>query len=65
MSRVESFNYEASIPWACQCKSTVFKDGVNCVRSSAGTLDGWDKLSEGSHDIGLFNLNWVGVSEFY
>ena len=62
--RLESFNYEASIPWRASVKVQFSKDGVNWY-SSAGTLDGWDKLSEGSHDIDLSNLNWVGVSEFY
>ena len=62
--RVESFSYEASIPWRASVKVQFSKDGVNWY-SSAGTLDGWDKLSEGSHDIDLSNLDWVGVSEFY
>jgi len=62
---IDSFGYNvSSIPAGTSLKVQFSKDSTNWY-NSAGTLGGWDTLSQGTHSIGLSGLGWSGPNFYY
>ncbi len=62
---IDSFYYYASsIPSGTALKVQFSQDNSNWY-NSAGTLDGWDTLSQGTGSIDLSGLGWSGANFYY
>jgi hypothetical protein len=62
---IDSFGYNASaIPSGTSLKVQFSQDNTNWY-NSAGTLDGWDTLSQGTQSIDLSGLGWSGPNFYY
>lgn len=62
---IDSFDYNASsIPSGTALKVQFSQDNINWYNSS-GTLNGYDTLSQGSHNIDLSGLSWSGPNFYY
>ena len=62
---INSFSYNASaIPSGTGLKVQFSQDNTNWY-NSAGTLGGWDTLSQGAHSIDLSGLGWSGANFYY
>ena len=62
---IDSFDYNASaIPSGTGLKVQFSQDNTNWY-NSAGTLDGWDTLSQGTNNIDLSGLSWSGPNFYY
>jgi len=62
---IDSFDYIASaIPSGTGLKVQFSQDNTNWY-NSAGTADGWNTLSQGTHTIDLSGLGWSGPNFYY
>jgi len=62
---IDSFDYTASaIPSGTSLKVRFSQDNTNWYNSS-GTLNGWDTLSTGTHNLSLSGLGWTGSNFYY
>ena len=62
---IDSFDYNASaIPSGTGLKVQFSTDNTTWY-NSAGTLDGWNTLSQGSNNIDLSGLSWSGANFYY
>ena len=62
---IDSFDYIASaITSGMSLKVQFSQDSTNWYNSS-GTLNGWDTLSQGTHNISLSGLGWSGPNFYY
>ena len=62
---IDSFDYDSSaIPSGTGLKVQFSQDSSNWYNSS-GTPDGWDTLSQGTHNIDLSGLSWSGSNFYY
>jgi len=62
---IDNFEYNApSIPTGTGLKVQFSTDNATWY-NSAGTLDGWDTLSEGTDNISLSGLSWSGPNFYY
>jgi len=65
VASIDSFDYNASaIPSGTSLKVQFSQNGSNWY-NSAGTLNGWDILSQGSSSIDLSGLGWSGANFYY
>jgi len=62
---IDDFEYNASaIPSGTSLKVQFSTDNTSWY-NSAGTLDGWDTLSQGTANISLSGLGWSGANFYY
>jgi len=62
---IDSFDYTASaIPSGTNLKVQLSQDNTNWY-DSAGSVGGWDTLSQGTHSIDLGGLGWSGPNFYY
>ncbi len=62
---IDSFGYNASaIPSGTSLKVQFSPDSTSWY-NSAGTPDGWNTLSQGTHSIDLSGLGWSGANFYY
>ena len=65
VASIDSFDYNASaIPSGSGLKVQFSTDNTSWYNSS-GTSDGWDTLSQGTHNIDLSGLGWSGANFYY
>jgi hypothetical protein len=65
VASIDDFYYDASaIPAATGLRVQFSQDNTNWY-NSAGTLDGWDTLSQGTNNIDLSGLSWSGANFYY
>ncbi len=65
VASTDSFYYDASaIPSGTSLKVQFSTDNATWY-NSAGTLNGWDTLSQGTHTISLSSLGWPGPNFYY
>lgn len=65
VASIDSFDYIASaIPAGTSLKVQFSQDSTNWYNSS-GTPNGWDTLSQGTHNINLSGLGWSGPNFYY
>lgn len=65
VASIDDFYYDASaIPAATGLRVQFSIDNTTWY-NSAGTLDGWDTLSQGSANISLSSLGWSGSNFYY
>jgi len=62
---IDSFDYDSlAIPSGTGLKVQFSQDNTNWYDSS-GTPDGWDTLSQGTHNIDISGLGWSGSNFYY
>ena len=65
VTSIDDFEYNASaIPSGTSLKVQFSTDNTSWY-NSAGTIDGWDTLSQGTANISLSGLSWSGANFYY